>query len=91
MVNIDFLSFVYLVVVSIVVSLVMARLPKVKIVLPGGLTVNLIVGYLGAWLGTPVFGKWKLCTIGTINIISAILGAIALIILANACVKCCKK
>ncbi|MBT9146100.1 MAG: hypothetical protein DDT42_01980 [candidate division WS2 bacterium] len=43
-----FLVFVYLLVIGVVVALVLAYLPKVKVTLPGGITTNIIVGYIGA-------------------------------------------
>lgn len=86
-----FLPFVCLLVISVVVSLILFLVPKIQVKFPGGYPVSLIVGYLGAWLGTSVFGKWEFLSFGEISIIPAILGAIAAILLAKACVECCKK
>ena len=86
-----FLAFVYLLVIGVVVALVLANLPKVKIILPGGMITNIIVGYIGARLGEAVFGSWPLLTLQGVTILPAILGAIAAILLGKACVECRKK
>ena len=91
MIYTGFLPFLYLLIISIVVSVILYFLLKIKHNLPGGYPVCLIFGYIGAWIGTPVFGKWEFLTIGEISIIPAILGAIAVILLAKAGVECCKK
>lgn len=95
MVYMGFLPFLYLLIISIIVSVVLYFLLnfllKIKQVLPGGYPVCLILGYLGAWIGTPVFGKWEFLTIGEVSIIPAILGAIAAIFLAKSCAECHKK
>ncbi len=91
MIYLGFLPFLYLLIIGIVVSLILFFVPKIKVKLPGGYPVGLIVGYLGAWVGTPVFGRWEFLTFDQISIISAILGAIAAILLANSCAECCRK
>lgn len=91
MINIGFLPFLYLLIISIVISLILYYVPKIKVKLTGGYPVSLIFGYLGAWVGTPVFGKWAFGTCGEISIIPAILGAIAAILLAHACEESHKK
>ena len=91
MINMGFLPFVYLLIVSIVVSVILFFVLNVKGKIPGGYTIVLILGYLGAWVGTPVFGKWEFLTLGEISIIPAILGAVATILLVNACAEYHKK
>ena len=91
MIYMGFLPFLYLLIISIVVSVVLYFLLKIKHVLPGGYPECLILGYIGAWIGTPVFGRWEFLTIGGISIIPAILGAIAAIFLAKSCAEYCKK
>jgi len=86
-----FLAFVYLLVIGVVVALVLANLPKLKIKLPGGLTTAIIVGYIGARFGTFLFGNWPFLTLQGVSILPAILGAIGAVFLAKACVECCKK
>ena len=59
-----FLGFVFLLVISVAVVLVLTNLPKLKlkeiklpdIKLPGGITTAIIVGYIGARLGVLLFG-----------------------------------
>lgn len=85
----EFLGFGCLAVISAVVSLILFYVLKIK--LPGGYTTSLIVGYLGAWVGTPVLGKWEFLAFHNISIIPGVLGAVAAILLARACVECCKK
>jgi len=87
----SFLAFLYLLVVGVVVALALAYLPKLKVTLPGGITTAIIVGYIGARLGAIVFGNWEFLTLQGVSILSAILGAIAAILLAKACVECAKK
>lgn len=85
-----FLAFVILLIIGIVVALVLENLPKLKIKLPGGRTTAIIVGYIGARLGVPLFGNWGLLFKGA-NIIPVIIGAITAILLAKSAVECCKK
>lgn len=42
---------------------------------------KVVVGYIGAWLGPTVFGTW-LFAVGGVPVIPAILGAIAILIVA---------
>lgn len=91
MINMGFLSFLILLIIGIIVSLVMFFGLKGKGKIPGGYQASLICGYLGAWVGTPVFGKWDFLTFYNVSIIPAILGAIAAILLALACSECHKK
>ena len=91
MVYMGFLPFLYLLIISIIVSVVLYFLLKIKQILPGGYPVCLMLGYIGAWIGTPVFGKWEFLTIGEISVIPAILGAIAAIFLVKSCAESCKK
>lgn len=88
-----FLGFLYSLVIGVVIALILgiANLPKLKILLPGGITTSIIVGYIGARFGTFVFGDWQFLTLQSISILPAILGAIAAIFLGKACVECCKK
>ena len=86
-----FLAFVYLLVIGVIVALILSNLPKVKIALPGGLTTGIIVGYIGARLGTLLFGDWPFLSLQGVSILPAILGAVGAIILGKACAECCKK
>lgn len=86
-----FLTFVYLVVIDVVVVVVLNYLPKIKIQLPGGIVTNIIVGYIGARFGGLLFGNWPVLTLQGVSILPAIVGVIVALLLAKACVECCKK
>lgn len=86
-----FLAFVILLIIGIVVALVLENLPKLKIKLPGGRTTTIIVGYIGARLGTFLFGNWPFLMLQGISILPAILGAFVVLLLTKSCVECCKK
>ena len=83
MIGINFISFLILLVISIVVSAVLHY--GLKIYIRSGyvsFVSKVIFGWIGAWLGSPVFGYW----IGglvyeKIYIIPAILGSCALLII----------
>jgi uncharacterized membrane protein YeaQ/YmgE (transglycosylase-associated protein family) len=49
------------------------------------LSSDLVLGYVGAWLGTPVFGRWvEGISYQNVSIIPALLGAIAILVLETA-------
>jgi len=77
MVWMGFSPWLLLSIVAAVISLVWWYAIKIRLV--GGYWVQLMVAWLGAWLGTPVFGKWEFLTIENVSIIPAILGSIVLI------------
>lgn len=87
MIGIDFINFLILLVISVAVSGVL-HFGLEHYVTPGywSFTSKIIVGYIGAWLGSPVFGNWPhkfpQLHYGEIWFIPAILGAAALIIVA---------
>lgn len=88
----ELLVFVYLLIISAVVALIMVYLPKLlKTELHGGITTTIIVAYIGARLGAPLFGNWPFLAYQGVSILPAILGAIVAVLLARACVECCKK
>ena len=77
MIGICFLSFLWLLIIAVVVSVVMYYAFSIR--LTSGYWMQLIVSWVGAWLGSPVFGHWfEQVKLGKIYIIPAILGAIAL-------------
>ena len=77
MIGMTFLSFLALLVVAVVVSAAMFYACKIR--LAAGLWMQLIVGWVGAWLGSPVFGHWfESVRVGSIYIIPAVVGAVAL-------------
>jgi uncharacterized membrane protein YeaQ/YmgE (transglycosylase-associated protein family) len=80
----NFLSFLILLVISVVVSGILHFVFKYY-VLPGfwSYVSKVVIGWVGAWLGTPVFGQWWAgINYEGIYIIPAILGSIALVIFA---------
>ncbi len=83
MIGMNFISFLILLVISIVVSAILHYVLKYYI-RPGFVSFvsKVIFGWIGAWLGSSVFGYWfaglvyeKIC------IIPAILGSFALLII----------
>ena len=84
MLGMDLVSFLVLLVISIVVSGVL-HYGAILYVRPGleSFLSKIIVGWIGAWLGSPVFGDWiQPINYGEIYIIPAILGSLALLVLA---------
>ncbi len=83
MIGISFISFIILLVISIVVSAVLHYLFKYY-VRPGinSFISKVIFGWIGAWLGSPVFGYWfEGINYEGVYIIPAILGSLALLII----------
>ena len=78
LVGMGFLPFLWLVIVAVVVSLLMYFLLQVRLM--GGPATNITVGWIGAWLGSPVFGHWfnELSAHG-VYFIPAVLGCAGLI------------
>ena len=87
MIGIDFIGFLILLIISVVVSTVLHYGCKYYVT-PGtwSFCSKVVVGWIGAWLGSPVFGYWPhrfpILQHGDIWFIPAILGALALIIVA---------
>ena len=77
-----FLSFLSLLIISVVVSAILHYGVKYYVTPgPWSFCSKVVVGYIGAWLGTPVFGKWwDGISYGDVFIIPAILGSLALIV-----------
>ena len=86
----DFLGFLILLVISVVVSFVL-HFPLKYHVNPGmwSFASKVVIGWIGGWLGTPVFGSW-FPGLGyfpgssgeEVFIIPAILGCAAMIVVA---------
>jgi len=77
MIGMDFLCFLWLLIIAAVVSAVMYYAFKIR--LAAGYWMQLIVSWVGAWLGSPVLGHWfEQVKLGEIYIIPAIVGAVAL-------------
>lgn len=84
-----FISFLVLLVIGAVVAAVLHYVCKYYVT-PGlwSFLSKVVVGYIGAWLGTPVFGKWwDGITYGDVYILPAIVGAFALLVLAVDCMQ----
>jgi uncharacterized membrane protein YeaQ/YmgE (transglycosylase-associated protein family) len=83
MIGMDLISFVILLVISVVVSFVLHYALKYYVI-PGigSFFSKVIIGWIGAWLGSPVFGHWwDGLNYGEIYIIPAILGSLALLVI----------
>jgi uncharacterized membrane protein YeaQ/YmgE (transglycosylase-associated protein family) len=92
MIGMDFISFLILLVISVVVSAIL-HYGLNYYVTPGvwSFCSKLVVGWIGAWLGSPVFGYWphEVPGLGYGNVwfIPAILGSLAALVLAVDLVK----
>lgn len=83
MIGMNFVSFLILLVISVVVSTILHYVLKFYI-RPGivSFVSKVIFGWIGAWLGSPVFGNWFGGLVyEKIYIIPAILGSFALLII----------
>lgn len=83
MIGMSFISFLILLAISIVVSAILHFVLKFYI-RPGIVSFisKVIFGWIGAWLGSPVFGYWFGGLVyEEIYIIPAILGSLALLVI----------
>ncbi|MBN2103335.1 hypothetical protein JW835_04755 [bacterium] len=82
--------FLTLLIISVVVSAVLHFVFKLY-VRPGinSFISKVILGYIGAWQGSAVFGEWLVKVYG-VSLIPAILGSLALLILMVDLVKTVK-
>uniref|UniRef100_A0A7V5XH69 GlsB/YeaQ/YmgE family stress response membrane protein n=1 Tax=Thermodesulfobacterium geofontis TaxID=1295609 RepID=A0A7V5XH69_9BACT len=79
MIGIDFIGFLILLIISVIVTAIFHFGLKYYVI-PGWYSFlsKVIVGWIGAWLGSPVFGYWfEGLVYEQIYIIPAILGAAA--------------
>ena len=91
MIGMNFISFLILLIISIVVSGVLHFVVKVYII-PGwwSYASKVLIGWVGAWLGSPVFGYWwPGLNYKAVYIIPAILGSLALVVFAVDIIKTC--
>ena len=89
MIGMSFISFIILLVISIVVSAILHFVFKYY-VRPGinSFISKIIFGWIGAWLGSPVFGYWfDGIKYEDVYIIPAILGSVAILIFTIDIVK----
>ena len=92
MIGMNFVSFIILLVIGIVVSAVLHFVFKYH-VRPGwdSFISKVIFGWIGAWLGSPVIGYWfESVKYEKVYIIPAILGSLAFLILSIDIVKSVK-
>jgi uncharacterized membrane protein YeaQ/YmgE (transglycosylase-associated protein family) len=85
----DFVSFLILLVISAVVSAGLHFGLKYYVI-PGLASYfsKIVIGWIGAWLGSPVFGHWwEGVNYQQVYLIPAILGSLALLVLAVDLVK----
>lgn len=82
-IGMDFLPFVYITVIAIIFSLIMRYAIKSRLI--AGYPTELILAWLGAWLGSPVFGHWWKDVIEheDVHFIPAIIGVFAALFLAK--------
>ncbi|MFA5816853.1 MAG: hypothetical protein WC865_14670 [Bacteroidales bacterium] len=88
----NFVSFIILLGISVVISVVLHYLLKFY-VRPGLVSFfsKVIFGWIGAWLGTPVFGRWfEGVNYENVFIFPAILGCLALLVILTDVVKSLK-
>ena len=91
MIGMDFISFLVLLIISVVLSGILHFVFKYYIV-PGwwSFLSKVLIGWIGAWLGSPVFGYWwQGLNYKQVYIVPAILGCLLLLICAVDCVKTC--
>jgi len=89
MIGMDFGSFLVLLVISAVVSAVLHFGFKYY-VRPGLVSFfsKVIIGWFGAWLGSPVFGHWfQGVNVKDVYLIPAILGSLAILVFAVDLIK----
>ncbi|HMK23046.1 MAG TPA: hypothetical protein VK466_11985 [Terriglobales bacterium] len=83
MLGMSFLSFLTLTCIGAVIAAAYHYVLRYRLLEGNDAVVGkLIVGWFGAWLGSPVFGHW-LWKVENVYIVPAILGAVAAIHLTN--------
>jgi uncharacterized membrane protein YeaQ/YmgE (transglycosylase-associated protein family) len=93
MIGMNFISFLILLIISIVVSWVL-HFPLKFYIVPGwrSYASKVFIGWIGAWLGSPVFGYWPhplALNYQQVWIVPAILGALAIEVFAVDFIKTC--
>jgi len=92
MIGMDFASFLILLVISVVVSAIL-HYGLNYFVRPGldSFLSKVVIGWVGAWLGSPVLGHWwEGLNYGQVYIIPAILGSLGSLVLAVDLAKTCE-
>ena len=91
MIGMDFISFLILLIISIVVSGILHFLFKLYVI-PGWRSYfsKVIIGWIGAWLGSPILGHWwQGLNYEEVYIVPAILGSLFILVLAVDAIKSC--
>jgi uncharacterized membrane protein YeaQ/YmgE (transglycosylase-associated protein family) len=91
MIGMDFGSFLVLLIISVVVSGILHYGFKYY-VRAGAVSFlsKVVIAWIGAWLGSPVFGHWwEGLNYEQVYYVPAILGSLAVLVLAVDCVKTC--
>jgi uncharacterized membrane protein YeaQ/YmgE (transglycosylase-associated protein family) len=90
MIGMNFIGFLILLIISVVVSAVLHFVCKVYVV-PGWRSYlsKVLIGWVGAWLGSPVLGYWWF-HYQQVYILPAILGSLGIVIFAVDAVKTCE-
>lgn len=82
MIGMNFISFLVLSVLAVGVSLIMHYVIKVNLI--SGYIVELVIAWIGAWLGSPVLGHWfDITRVEQVYPIPAVLGSFAALFLAR--------
>jgi len=91
MIGMDFVSFIILLIISVVVSGILHIAFKYYITQGWGSYLSkVLIGWVGAWLGSPVFGFWwQGLNYKEVYIVPAILGSLFLLIFAVDLIKTC--
>ena len=91
MIGMNFGSFLVLLIISVVVSGILHYGFKFY-VRPGTASYlsKVVIGWIGAWLGSPVFGHWwEGLNYGQVYYVPAVLGSLTVLILVVDCMKTC--
>ena len=84
MIGMNFISFLILLIISVVISGILHFVFRYYVV-PGWWSYfsKVLIGWIGAWLGSPVFGYWwQGVNYREVYIVPAILGSLSLIVFA---------
>jgi uncharacterized membrane protein YeaQ/YmgE (transglycosylase-associated protein family) len=91
MIGMNFISFLILLIISVVISGILHFVFKYYII-PGWYSYlsKVLIGWIGAWLGSPVFGYWwEGLNYNEVYIVPAILGSLLLSIFVVDFIKTC--
>ncbi len=84
MIGMDLLSFLILLVIAVVVAAILHYGLRFYVIAgTSSFLSKVVIGWLGAWLGSPVFGHWiEGLRYESVYYIPALLGSLALVLLA---------